>query len=79
MERMDFVGSLHPDSPVQRYLKWINESGNDELYLKRYKALASEQEKEKRCFLTVIIRTQGSGQEKLQDVFTCLLANLVKN
>ena len=74
MERMDFVGSLHPDSPVQRYLKWINESGNDELYLKRYKALASEQEKEKRCFLTVIIRTQGSGQEKLQDVFTCLQA-----
>lgn len=64
---------LQDRSPVRRYLKWIEECGNDELYEKKYRPIVALQDQGS-VFLTVVIRTQCKRREMLQDVLLCLEA-----
>ncbi|MBQ6564008.1 MAG: glycosyltransferase [Clostridia bacterium] len=74
MERMEWLELLHQDSPLRKYIRWIDQNGNDALYRKQYEAIVQAQKQKPFCFLTVVIRTQGKRIEMLQDVFSCLQA-----
>ena len=74
MEVMNWMESLHPESPIREYLRWMNQSGNDLLYKEKYEQIVREQKEQGKIFLTVVLRTQGKRMEMLQDVLTCLQA-----
>ena len=74
MEVMNWMESLHPESPIREYLRWMNQSGNDPLYKEKYEQIVREQKEQGKIFLTVVLRTQGKRMEMLQDVLTCLQA-----
>ena len=75
METKKWMASLHPDSPVREYLRWMGQGGNEVLYNAQYAPLAAANaEQPRHPFLTVVIRTQGTRPEMLQDVLTCLQA-----
>ena len=75
METVKWMESLHPDSPVREYLRWMGRGGNETVFRARYAALAAENAGQlQHPFLTVVIRTQGDRPEMLQDVLTCLQA-----
>ena len=75
METVKWMDSLHPDSPVREYLRWMGQGGNDALFEAQYASLVAENaDQPQHPFLTVVIRTQGARPEMLQDVLTCLQA-----
>ena len=75
METVKWMDSLHPDSPVREYLRWMGQGGNDTLFEAQYASLVAENaDQPQHPFLTVVIRTQGARPEMLQDVLTCLQA-----
>ena len=74
MEIMNWMESLHPESPVREYLRWMNQSGDDPLYKQKYEQIVRGQKERNKIFLTVVVRTQGKRMEMLQDVLTCLQA-----
>lgn len=74
MEIMNWMESLHPESPIREYLRWMNQSGDDHIYKEKYEQIVREQKEQGKIFLTVVLRTQGKRMDMLQDVLTCLQA-----
>ena len=74
MESIKWMETLHPESPIREYLRWMSRSGNEDLYRERYEPIVRAQEGQKKWFLSVVMRTQGRRMDMLQDALTCLQA-----